>query len=60
MATLHGASALALNPGLFIFEPGRTLAGLVAVELPPGDVGGSPLARALRTGKPPRLLFPAN
>jgi cytosine/adenosine deaminase-related metal-dependent hydrolase len=57
MGTLAGADALGLDRSGFIFEPGNSLLGVVAVS---AGKGTTPLDRALSSSKPPRLLFPEN
>ena len=54
MATVNGAVALGLDPGLFDFATGP-LAGVVAVEVSDGP--GGPLERVLSRSAPPRLLW---
>lgn len=58
MATLHGASALGLDPQCFTFEAGSRLAGLIAVDVG-GGVNASPLTSVLVSTIPPRLLVGA-
>lgn len=57
MATTHAAEAIALDPTGFLYEPGNTLAGVVAVPIPDKVAQQfSPLDAVLRTSSCPELI----
>lgn len=57
MATINGARALGLDTALFSLVPGP-IAGLCAIDLDDRSQGPTPLAAALESTSPARLLFP--
>ncbi len=56
MATVNGAAALGLERSRFTFGRGSRVAGVVAVDVTGTDASGVPMARALASAAPARLL----
>lgn len=57
MMTTAGAAALGLDPGRFVFRPGGTIAGIVAVPISETSFGMDPADAVLREQTGPELLF---